>query len=211
MKNRFMKALLFMSLVALVTACTGQGAKEKSTSGENQRQLTPFTVPAEGRVPGAFLTLIDAVKTDSSTVYTAKGIADKDTVGLKIEVVNGLNAGIFLDGTVNNERGFHPGGVKISSLGKESDHFVSALAKLYGLTSSSQFSSKTLLPLTFSSNKKNLDLSTKETYSFKLFFTNKLGDEAEVFAVLDLYRNIFEFTARDSAQYPRIISAFEGQ
>lgn len=209
MKNRFMKALLFISFVGLLSACTGQGAKEKSTSGEGQRQLTAFTVPAEGRIPGAFLTLVDAVKTDSSTVYTAKSVADKDTVGLKIEVINGLNAGIFLDGTVNNERGFHKGGVKISSLGKESDHYVRALAKLYGLTSSGQFSSKTLLPLTFSSNKKNLDLSSKETYSFKLFLANKLGDEAEAFAVLDLYRNLFEITARDSSQYARIISALQ--
>ena len=144
-------------------------------------------------------------------VYIAKSVVDNDTVGLKIEVINGLNAGIFLDGTVNNDRGFHKGGMKISSIGKESDHFVAALAKLYGLTSSAQFSGQTLLPLTFSSNKKNLDLGSNETYSFKLFFPNKLGEEAEAFVVLDLYRNLFDITARDSSQYARLISALQGQ
>src|SRR5690606_6783377 len=97
------------------------------------------------------------------------------------------------------------------SIGAESDRFVQAVADLYKQPVEGGMTSSTLLPLVFSSNKKNVDLNSNQTYTFKLFFENELGDEAEAFAVLDLYKRLFELRAKDATHYKRVLAAFQGK
>ncbi len=212
MKNNFMKTLALALTATVLVACNGQGSGEKAgQASKTDENLSEFYV-ADGRpTPTAYLSLVDAVKTDSSMIYTAKSLNEKDTIGFKLEVINGVNAGVFLDGTINHDKGYTAGALKFSSIGKTSDNFVSALSGLYDVPSSGIMANKALLPLVFSSNKKNVDLTSTDTYTFKLFFDNKKAEEGQAFAVLDLYKRLFELRARDSTQYERIIAAFEGK
>ena len=66
-------------------------------------------------------------------------------------------------------------------------------------------------PTVFSSNKVEVEFSNTGTYSFKLFFANELGEPAEVFAVLDMYRRAFEIEEKDPAQRAQWLSAFEAK
>ncbi len=208
MKKIILSAIVLGMSFALLTGCNNRSNNQRAVLEEN---LGPYVVNFSTENPAIYLHLTESNKTDSTTIYLAKALNDKDTVGLQIEVSNSIPAGVYGDDTPNEEKGFVPGAIKFSSIGESSDNFVKGIASLYKLSSSGQMSNAMLSPLVFSSNKKNVDLSSNNTYNFKLFFDNATGEEAEVFAVLDLYKRLFEFRAKDSTQYERIISAFEGQ
>lgn len=172
MKNNFMKALGLCGMVSVLFSCTGtnSGGGKDGQAGKLEQNLSQFNVPADREIPTVFLSLVKTEKTDSSVVYTAKSLNDKDTIGVNVEVINNLPAGIFLDGNPNNDRGFTPGAMKFSSIGSQSDAFVRALAQVYGLPAGGAMTKSTLLPLVFSSNKKVVNLDGTDTYTFKLFF-----------------------------------------
>lgn len=158
-----------------------------------------------------FLNIVDEQATDTSVIYTVKSLFESDTVGLEIEVLNNIPAGVTTDGRPDEENGFIQGAIKFSSVGAQSDNLVKALQKVYGIEGSGVMTESTIEPLVFSSNNSAVDLTKKTAYSFKLFIENSVGAEAEVFAVLDTYRKAFEISEKDDTYRAQLLSAFTGQ
>lgn len=201
-------ALGLMLLTAVSFTSCQNNAGNNASSGPGIEPLTNNTSAEKQQL---FLRLVDENVTDSSVIYTAKSVFEKDTVGLKVEVLNNIKPGITEAGTVDEENGFVKGTIKISSIGKESDNLVKALGSIFKLPNSGEMTSAVILPTVFSSNKVPVDLTKSTTYSFKLFLENQQGAPAEVFAVVDTYRKAFEISEKDSTYRVQILSAFEGK
>lgn len=202
------------AFVLALSACNN-APKDGNSSSSNAAKGNPTIEQLSNQVDAAkqhlFLRFTDEVSTDSSMVYTTKSLFDKDTVGLKIEVLKNIKPGLKSDGTVDEKAGFARGSIKISSVGAQSDAFVTALGTMFKLPTSGKMTSQVILPTVFSSNKGAVDLSESATYSFKLFLDNGSGQPAEVFAVVDTYRKSFELSEKDSTFRSQIIAAFEGK
>ena len=184
-----------------------------NTGGQTSKEpsIEKLTNYPEANKHQLFFRLVDEVSTDSSVVYTARSIFDKDTVGLKVEVMKNIQPGINSAGQPDADKGFVQGSIKLSSLGEESDNFVKALGTMFKLSTDGKMTSSTLSPTVFSSNKEVVDLAKNGTYNFKLFFENKQGEPAEVFATVDTYRKSFEVAEKDSTFRVQLLSAFEGK
>lgn len=202
------KSLLAIGVIAttLLASCGNSTDSQKST----EPTLATFTNNKEADRQQLFLRIVDEAKTDSSVVYVAKSVFEQDTVGLQVEVLNGIKPGVNGQGQPIQE-GFVEGAIKLSSIGAESDALVKALASIFKTSSAGTMSSSVILPTVFSSNTVEVDLDKKSTYSFKLFLPNTVGEPAEVFATLDLYKRSFEIGEKDASYRAQIISAFEGK
>ncbi|MCL7987556.1 hypothetical protein M8998_06360 [Sphingobacterium sp. lm-10] len=213
MKKRY----AILGMIALLGALVGcQSPKQQgsdSTESANTDQVMdsrPFVNDEKAAKFRFFLNIVGEEQTDSTIIYTAKSIFREDTVGLKIEVLKKIAAGVTASGEPDQENGFVPGAIRFSSLGASSDHFVQALQDLFDLKDTGKMTASVVAPLVFSSNNEAIDLGTDKqaTYSFKLFLENELGAEAEVFAVLDTYRKSFEISEKDTSFRPQLIAAF---
>lgn len=202
------KSLLATGVIAttLLASCGNSTDSQKST----EPTLATFTNNKEADRQQLFLRIVDEAKTDSSVVYVAKSVFEQDTVGLQVEVLNGIKPGVNGQGQPIQE-GFVEGAIKLSSIGAESDALVKALASIFKTSSAGTMTSSVILPTVFSSNTVEVDLDKKSTYSFKLFLPNTVGEPAEVFATLDLYKRSFEIGEKDVSYRAQIISAFEGK
>lgn len=202
------KSLMATGVIAttLLASCGNSTDSQKST----EPTLATFTNNKEADRQQLFLRIVDEAKTDSSVVYVAKSVFEQDTVGLQVEVLNGIKPGVNGQGQPIQE-GFVEGAIKLSSIGAESDALVKALASIFKTSSAGTMSSSVILPTVFSSNTVEVDLDKKSTYSFKLFLPNTVGEPAEVFATLDLYKRSFEIGEKDASYRAQIISAFEGK
>ena len=202
------KSLLATGVIAttLLASCGNSTDSQKST----EPTLATFTNNKEADRQQLFLRIVDEAKTDSSVVYVAKSVFEQDTVGLQVEVLNGIKPGVNGQGQPIQE-GFVEGAIKLSSIGAESDALVKALASIFKTSSAGTMSSSVILPTVFSSNTVEVDLDKKSTYSFKLFLPNTVGEPAEVFATLDLYKRSFEIGEKDASYRAQIISAFKGK
>lgn len=204
-----MKSILGISAIALILATScNNGSKSSSSEAENVK-LENFTNDSNAAKQQLFLRLVEESSTDSSTVYVAKSLFDKDTVGLKLEVLNAIKPGINKDGQPEAS-GFIKGAMRISSIGAQSDNLVKALGTLFK-SPGEAMTSEVIVPTVFSSNKDTVDLKKQGTYSFKLFLDNKEGEPAELFAVLDTYRKSIQLSEKDSTYRTRVISALSGK
>ena len=215
-----MKRTIFSlaAVAVFVSALSGcgngqQSGQDNAATGEAAMKvnLSQFTVSSASGNPTLFFSLVKSTETDSSKIYLAQALNEKDTLGLQIEVAKNIEAGVFADGTVNEEKAFTEGTIKFSSLGQESDTFVKALSIAYKQPSDKGMVATALEPTVFSSNKQKVDLSTNETYAFKFSFDNLAGQDAEAFAELNLYNRSLKFWAKDAAQYTGLLSAFTGE
>lgn len=188
-------------------SCNSSTGDSSTTGGLSLEKLTNYP---EADKQHLFFRLIGEEFTDSSVVYIARSVFAEGTVGLKLEVLKGIQPGVTTE-NVAVDKGFSEGSLKLSTLGQESDAFVKALGTMFSLETDGQMTEEVLLPTVFSSNKEEVDLTKNATYSFKLFFENPQGEPAEVFAVLDTYRKAFEITEKDSTFRKQLISAFEGK
>ncbi|MFD2556141.1 hypothetical protein [Sphingobacterium tabacisoli] len=209
-------SFLGLGVAAAVTmaSCnnTGQGNKTNTAdSTKNTPTIEQLTNNAEAAKQQLFLRFTEEISTDSSMVYVAKSLFDKDTVGLKIEVLKDIKPGLTNDGKVDEKAGFVKGAIKFSSIGASSDAFVKALGTMFKQPTSNKMTDQVILPTVFSSNKTAVDLTKPSTYSFKLFFENGAGEPAEVFGVVDTYRKAFEFSEKDSTFRKQFVAAFEGK
>lgn len=211
MKTTFLQAAAVMMLASASIGCgNSQKGNENATEDALTANLAQFVATSTTDNPAIYLSLVKSTETDSSMVYIGKSLNDKDTLGLQLEITKNIPAGVFEDGNVNDEKAFQEGAIKFSSVGEESNRFVKAVADLYEQPVDNGMTDAILEPLVFSSNKTVVDLTGNGTYAFKLFFANSLGEEAEIFAELNLYNRSFKMWAKDAEQYPRILSAFTG-
>lgn len=202
--------------VVLISACGGSSSKkneeEKSDVETYKLDNRPFVNDPSAQEHRFFFNLVDSHATDSSVVYTALSLFEDDTLGFDLEILKDIPAGVTQEGTPDEDNGFRTGSLKFIGIGHVSDNFVKALQEIYNMEGTGEMRRDTIQPLVFSSNTEPVDLNRKgaSTYSFKIFFDNKLGPEAEVFAVLDLYRKSFEITEKDASFRANLLSAFTG-
>src|SRR5690606_7980230 len=196
-------------ITALILSSCGNSSNSEE-SGNTAPSLEKLTTDKAEVKHQLFLRIVDESQTDSSHVYVAKSVFEQDTVGLQVEVLKNITPGVNGQGRPV-EDGFVKGAIKLSSIGAESDALVKSLATIFGAESAGAFASSTILPTVFSSNTVAVDLSTKSTYSFKLFFDNAVAEPAEVFATLDLYKRSFEIGEKDASYRTGLLSALEGK
>mgnify|MGYP000912394802 CR=1 FL=1 len=203
--------LLGLAIGLSLSSCNQAGKQSEGKSDDkNASSLVSLTNSTSTDKVHLYFQINETSQTDSSVIYEAKSQYKEDTVGLKVEVLKNIVPGLNVDGTPNGEVGFRKGSVRISSLGEVSDNLVKGLGELFNTTTSEKMTTETLNPLVFSSNKDAVDLSKASTYSFKYFFDNSSGKEAEMFGVLDTYKKSFELTEKDSTYRTAILSAFTG-
>ncbi len=195
-------------LAALLFASCGNSTN--SSQSATGPSLEKFTNDKTAVKQQLFLRIVDESQTDSSHIYVAKSVFEQDTVGLQVEVLKNIKPGVNGQGRPV-EDGFVRGALKLSSIGAESDALVKSLATIFGSQSSGAFSSAVIEPTVFSSNTIEVDLTKKSTYSFKLFFDNSIGEPAEVFVTLDLYKRSFEIGEKDASYRAQFLSALEGK
>lgn len=192
----------------LIAGCNSPQQQNGEDTTLNNR---PFVNDPNAESVRVFLNIVNEQATDSSVIYTTRSLYESDTVGLNIEVLNNIPAGITAEGQPDEEHGFIEGAIKFSSVGAESDNLVKALQDLYGIEGSGSMTTETINTLVFSSNNNAVDLDKKTAYSFKLFVPNAVGAEAEVFMVLDTYRKSFEITEKDDTYRAQLLSALTGE
>lgn len=197
----------------LMSSCNSSQQKNENDSSVADQTLNnrPFINDPNTETFRFFLNIMSEEATDTSVIYTARSLYESDTVGLNIEVLKNIPAGVTAEGQPDEDNGFIEGAITFSSIGAESDNFVKALQEVYGIDANGTMTGETIRPLVFSSNNEAVDLNKKTAYSFKLFIGNPVGAEAEVFVVLDTYRKSFEITEKDDTYRAQLISAFTGE
>lgn len=160
--------------IALITLilCTFLGCSNASrttlSSGIQLEEIVKEEIEDEGFVD-VYLKIVSETKTDSSYIYVAKGLYKEQVLGLELEVRSNLPAGL-INSSLGAEGAFASQGVRIKSIGAESDAFISALADLYGFPMHKSFSSKTVTGTLYSLNDQVANLESSDYYKFKVFF-----------------------------------------
>ena len=170
--------------------------------------ITSRTDTTEG-FKDIFLQITNDVKSDGSHVYTGQGMYKSKIVGIKIELASNIPHGITPDGEVNSKTGFVRNGLRLSSIGQESDELVGALSELYKVPSNKVFSKNIISATAFSLNQKVADLDKSDYYKFKLFF-NENGNEdeyAEIYLNINTGERIIEIHEKDPEYRTAIINA----
>jgi len=188
-----------------------EGGSSDSTGSKSKSVLKPLTNDTETNQFHLYFDMVKSSETDSSIVYDASSQFNNEPVGFKVEILKDIAPGIDAAGQPDEDLGFKQGAIRISSNGAPSDSFVKALGTLFKLPTDGKMSTSTIAPLVFSSNNKKVDLTNPGTYSFKYFFKNGTGKEAEMFGTVDIYKQSFELGEKDSTYRAAIISAFEGK
>lgn len=187
------------------------GADSTGTAAASDVQLNQLTNDPNAAAIRLYFTTKELSQTDSSIIYEARSLYKEDTVGLKVEVMKVIDAGIATDGTPDEDLGFKQGSFKFSSMGPATFKLLNALNELYKLNVGGPVSDKEIVPLTFSSNKEKVELSKSTSYNFKFFFNQAAGDAAEYFGVLDTYKKSFELTEKDSTNRAGFLHALTGK
>jgi len=203
--------LLGVGVIALSVSCGNSSNQSKEGAKNSNGPSLHEIVDSADAKKHFYFTISEDGKTDSSVFYLAKGLYKSDTVGLKLEVLGDIKPGINADGTPNEDNGFRRGALKITSIGAQSDAFVKVVGQVFNMPTSKAMSTTPILPVVFSSNKGKVDLTKNGTYSFKLFFDTSDKEQAEVFSVLDMYKNSFEITEKDSTFRSQFLKALTGE
>lgn len=206
---------LMVSSILWMASCgnskKSEGGSTDSTGTNTSTALKPMTNETSSNQFHLYFDITKSNETDSSIVYEAKSEFNAEPVGFNVEVMKNIPAGIDQKGQPIEDLGFNKGWVRISSNGAPSDNFVKSLGTLFKLPTDGKMASSVITPLVFSSNNKQVDLTNPGTYSFKYFFSNGTGKDAEMFGTLDIYKHSFELGEKDSTYRAAIISAFEGK
>lgn len=175
-----------MGIFSFLFGCKNKTNESQQTDNGGDVQLEEITSridPEEGWFD-IYMKIVSEIRTDSSYVYTVKGLYKGNTVGLQIEVRSDIGAGI-VNGSVSGGSGFLADGVTLRSIGSESDNLVTALAELYNVSATEGFTKQPIASTIFSLNSKAVDLSKAGYYKLKLFY--EIADE-ELYA--ELFLNI---------------------
>jgi len=126
-------------------------------------------------------------------------------VGLKINIVDGIPAGIVNDEIDNTS--FTKKGVEIYSIGKESDKLLEIISKLYGETKKTKFKRDKLTFTAFPLNTEKAILENGR-FHFKLFFdeNNEQNLYAEFFLNPDLKNGTIELNEKDQEYRMNIVN-----
>ena len=135
---------------------------------------------------------------------TCKAKYENQIVGLKINIADGIPAGIVNEEIDNTS--FASKGVEIHSIGKESDKLIEVISKIYGQTNKSEFTSEKLTFTAFPLNKEKAILENGRFHFFLFFDEN---DErnlyAEIFLNPDLKNGTVELNEKDEEYRTNIV------
>lgn len=155
------------------------------------------------------LKIVNEAKTDSTRIYTVRALYKKDTVGFKLQVHSTIGGG-FTNGSPSRN-GFVANGATFIPTGNESNHFINALAQLYGYTDKVNFK-KPVSVITFNLNETVVDLNKASYYKLKIFFEGEHEDDyAEAYLNINTGKNEVEFFEKDPEYRDNIIKAFSKQ
>lgn len=155
-----------------------------------------------------FLKITDRKEKNESVIYIAKGLYKGKVVGLKVEVLKNMMAGLLPSGEVN-QNAFYRDGIRFFSIGNESDELVKALSNLYQFPTIKSFPESIVGAMTFSLNEIPVDLKNNEHYKFKLFFQDNSEDlYCEMYCNLDLLDGVIELHEKDEEYRENIIKTF---
>lgn len=205
---KLFKSTIILSLFSLFTNCN----KTSSFSELNLKEITEVVDLEEGFVDIS-LKIVSEEKTKNSHIYVAKGLFHSKIVGLKFEVKSKMPNGINNDGSLT-KNGFISDGVKISTIGNESDEFVKAISKLYGFPTKNNFTTNSLFPTSFSLNQSKVELDSVGYYKFKLFFRDgekdKVEEYCEIFFNINTKTKTIELFEKDEEYRKLLINVFSG-
>lgn len=206
MGNHF-KYLILTVLFPVLIACSGKKLnKEVKNSDKIKLEEITSRINPEDGWSDIFLKITDDKKTDSSHIYTLKGIYKTKKVGLQIEVSSKIGAGIG-NGNINGETGFVTDAVQFYSTGNESDELIKALAELYDNPTNKGFTKRKISTTVFSLNEKNVNLDKEDYYKLKVFFEEENGNlYAEVFLNINTKDLEIEINEKDEEYRETIIN-----
>ncbi len=185
-----------MALFPFLYSCDSNHSNPAADDSTVFEEITARINPEEGW-NDIFLKIVKDQKTDSSHIYTVKGLYKKQTVGLEIEVKSNIGAGI-VDGKPNVNSGTARESVHIRSTGVESDAFVKALAEIYDRPTVKAFRQQPLSVTAFSLNEKPVNLDKGGYYKLKLFLEEYDEDlYSEVFLNINTDKREIEFNEKD--------------
>src|SRR5690606_22347057 len=119
MKTTLLQAAAAVTLLCTITSCgTSQQGSESATEEAHTANLSQFVASSTTDNPAVYLALVNSTEADSSVTYVGKSLNGKDTLGLQIEISKSIQAGVFEDGSVNEEKAFQEGTIKFSSVGE---------------------------------------------------------------------------------------------
>lgn len=156
------------------------------------------------------MSITEKGKDNTYNVFIIKGTYNGNVVGLQIRIITKMPFGISKEGNVNTETGFVPQGLIISTIGKETELFLKALAELYNIPNNRTFSTSEITATVFSLNSTDTDLNTPGYYKFKIFF-NEDEDESlysEMYMNINISEGIFELHEKDPEYRTAIINTF---
>ncbi|NIK93613.1 hypothetical protein GZ212_15740 [Mangrovimonas sp. CR14] len=189
------KLILLMGILSGIFGCSQNKKLIELTSNQDAEegwQDLIFTITQKVKLDNGFWSL------------TCKAKYENQTVGLKINIADGIPAGIV--GKEIDNTSFASKGVEIQSIGKESDKLIEVISKLYGQPKSSVFTSEKLIFTAFPLNKEKAILENGR-FHFKLFFDE--NDEqnlyAEIFLNPDLKNGTLELNEKDEEYRMNIV------
>ncbi|REC79438.1 hypothetical protein DRF60_06340 [Chryseobacterium elymi] len=199
MRSIFSKTLLLTSFFSTLFGCN-----KSDTVKSNLPEI--INVKEEGFNDIA-LKIVETENSANAFLYTVKGKYKNKIVGLKLTVQNNINAGI-VNGKLDSNA-FYRKGMTLQSIGEESDNFLHALCKIYGIKCNDKFSIKPITVTIFPLNEIEANLSNPNYYRFKAFFNDdEENDYAEIFINLNLEENLVEFNEKDNEYRANIIKTY---
>jgi len=188
--------IIYMALFPFLFSCESNHSSPAANDSTLLEDINARINPEDGW-NDIFLKIVKDQKTDSSHIYTVKGLYKEQTVGLQIEVNSSIGAGI-VDGTPNVNSGIARQSVHIRSMGAESDAFVKALAELYGRPTLKAFRQQPLSVTAFSLNETPVNLDKDGYYKLKLFLEEYDEDlYSEVFLNINTEKKEIEINEKD--------------
>jgi hypothetical protein len=202
-------AVFLMGLFSFLFGCKKNNSNSQTNNSDHAKieEITSRINPEEGW-SDIFLKITEDTKTDTSHIYTAKGLYNNKSVGLRIEVSSKIGAGV-VNGIPDGNAGFVGNAVQLQSIGQESDELVKALAELYKHTTDKGFTKQTISATAFSLNEKSVNLEKKDYYKLKLFFAEE--DEhlySEIYLNINTDKREIEFHEKDEEYREAIIKVW---
>ncbi len=185
-----------MALFPFLYSCDSNHSSPAADNTTELEEITARIDPTDGW-KDIFLKIVKDQKTDSSHIYTIKGLYKNQIVGLQIEVNSSIGAGI-VNGEPNTNTGIARQSVQFSSIGSESDAFIKALSEIYGQSTPKNFTPKTLSVTAFSLNDTPVNLDKSGYYKLKLFLEEYDEDlYSEIFLNINTEKKEIEINEKD--------------
>jgi hypothetical protein len=136
------------------------------------------------------------VVTDDIHWFTLEAWHDKLLIGIMVGLPGEIPPGLDPHGNIKG--GLLTDGVRLRSIGTQSDGFIAALDQLYATNlAPRKFTSRELNLTAYSLNQEPLALSLPTTGRLKVFLESKEGDYAEIYLNFDTKNACAELSEKD--------------